>query len=278
MRQLVLDVMPEKDDTVQIQGKLYRYLTQVLRLQVGDYFETRLPNGAIYDAEVFAISVKTKELKLKIHPKKDILLQDSLDKDLLGKNTLAIKEKNSCLPELFLFQWLLKGPKMDQVIRQATEAGVTHIVPVLGERCIAKDIEKFSNAKIDRWERVVKEALQQSGSPIATTIEQPIEIQQIPLLMQNYCKGESIVSFVLTEAPLATKTLHEYLVETPRVVALAVGPEGGMSLQEISFLRQHDFNDIHFKTNILRAETASIFSIAAVQVILLESGKWQLRE
>jgi 16S rRNA (uracil1498-N3)-methyltransferase len=62
------------------------------------------------------------------------------------------------------------------------------------------------------------------------------------------------------------------------LAALAIGPEGGMSARELDLLASAGFSCVHFRTNILRAETAAIYALAAVQSALTESEKWQLKE
>ena len=56
---------------------------------------------------------------------------------------------------------------------------------------------------------------------------------------------------------------------------MAVGAEGGISPKEEEFLKNNNFKPVHFNTNVLRAETAAIYSIASVQTLLTEGSKWQ---
>ena len=81
------------------------------------------------------------------------------------------------LPPIILFQALPKGEKMDLIVRQAAEGGLSEIVPFIAEHSIPKLDTRGrrgsgagAEKKQARWERIVKEARQQSGSPIATKV------------------------------------------------------------------------------------------------------------
>jgi len=270
MRQLVVASMPDANGRIILEGKPFRYLAQVLRVAAGDAVDVRLPDGTLASMTVLPVSARDKSLTLQLSygPERKDAAQ--------GANMPALSSLDAAFPDIVLFQWVLKGPRMDQVIRQATETGVGMIVPVAGERCLSRDAESIGGGKSERWERVVKEALQQCGSPVATRLSPAVSLAEIPEILNRYASGRKLLSIVLTEAPLARKSLHEYLVDAPQVTALAVGPEGGMSAAETGFLEQSGFASVHFRTNVLRAETAALYSIAAVQSALLESEKWRL--
>ncbi len=264
MRQLVLSVPPDREGCAILSGSEYRYLVQVLRKVSGDVIEVRLPDGTLTLMKISAIERKDKR----------VLLSPE-------RRTPAEKRAepgNGDYPKIILFQWLLKGPKMDQVIRQATETGVACIVPVAGERCLSRDADSVGEGKTGRWERIVREARQQSGSPVATDILPPVSVPDIPALWKSLTGEISGIALVLTEAPLARKSLHGYLGNGAGLTALAIGPEGGMTSGEMALLDEAGFLCVHFRTNILRAETAALYGIAAVQSALTELEKWQLKE
>lgn len=81
---------------------------------------------------------------------------------------------------------------------------------------------------------------------------------------------------MLTEKDEAADGLFYCLAERPDAVVLAVGAEGGISVAERELLKKYGFCPVHLHTNILRAETAAVYSIAAVQTLLMEGEKWRL--
>lgn len=278
MRQFVLAVPPDRNGVATLGERDYRYLAQVLRKAVGDPLDVRLPDGSLRTMRIDRLDRSAKSVRL--------VLPDSISDPSLGSiepsasagdSMPAIPEVPAGFPPLILFQWILKGPRMDQVVRQATETGVSLIVPVAGERCLSSEADNVGGGKTGRWDRIVREALQQSGSPVSTRILPPVAPTALGDLWRSLAAPKS-AALVLTEAPLARRSLHEYLDTVSGPTAIAVGPEGGMTARELALLQEAGFACVHFKTNILRAETAALYGIAAVQSTLLESGNWQLKE
>ncbi len=279
VRQFLAETAPGPDGTLALRGKDFRYLVQVLRLAPGASLEVRLPDGSLVEMRVSSVD---RAAKLALLDSPGSVPRDGFPEPAApGSSMSALPSVPADFPEIVLFQWILKGSKMDQVFRQATEAGVALVVPVLGDRCLAAEAGGVGAGKSGRWERIVREARQQSGSAVATAVRETVPSALVPEVWAAVsARGGAggSVAITLTEAPLARKTLHEYLVTRPRTVALAIGPEGGMSGRETEILAAAGFNAVHFRTNILRAETAALYGIAAAQTLLLESEKWRLTE
>ena len=273
-----MDEAPDRQGQSRLGSGDYRYLVQVLRKAVGDVIEVRLPDGRLTTMRIDAIGKKDKSVLLSAKDMRatKVRLDEGPFSDSRNMGSLAAIPPG--FPPIILFQWMLKGPKMDQVVRQATETGVALIVPVAGERCLSRDADAIGDEKTGRWERIVREARQQSGSPVQTCVLSPISVDGIKDVWQSLSTEKSSVAFVLSEAPLARKSLHEYLVNGASLSALAIGPEGGMTVREIELLGEAGFVSIHFRTNILRAETAALYGIAALQSALTELENWQLKE
>lgn len=265
MRQFLLPAAPAADGSIVIGGSDFRYLASVLRLERDDLIEGRLPDGSLRAFRVDSVDRRSRTVALSL---------SDASVDLSGVPPLSVPPEG--FPVIVLFQWQLKGPKMDLVIRQATEAGVSAIVPVSGERCVAGAAS--GDARGDRRSRIVREARQQSGSPIATELLEPVSPLDVPRVWASLQSGPDAKAIVLTEAPLARKTLHRYLESGAGSVALAVGPEGGMTAREIEGLVEAGFECVHFATNVLRAETCALYAIAAVQNALMEIESWQSKE
>ena len=170
--------------------------------------------------------------------------------------------------------------KMDLIIRQSTECGVTKIIPVISDFS-SKDFsyKKDDFERITRWQRIVKEARQQSGSAINTQIENPMLLEEAISLWQENFKNNC--GFVLYEANVAKKNIFSVLKENFNKIdriGIVVGGEGGISENEILLLEKEGFNLVHFKTNILRAETASLYGIATIQTAFTELDEWHTHE
>lgn len=262
--------MPDKNGQLTVSGKDFKYLCQVLRLKLGDIVQVRFPNQELSNMEVFKLQAKQLILVK--------TLSESVDK-FLETGVSASSLENIKLPEIWLFQFLPKLQKMDGIIRQSTECGVSKIIPVLGEFS-GKDfnLKNEDFEKVNRWERIVKEARQQSGSAISTSVEKPLVIEDaLKIWNENLQNG---IGFVLHEASIAKKNIFSVLKENTNInkIGIAVGSEGGISEKEISILQENGFYLVHFKTNVLRAETASLYGIAAIQTAITELEEWHTHE
>ena len=262
MKQFLLDKEPDRDNTVRLKCADYRYLVRVRRLAVGEFFPALLPGGE--ETLVQVLSVDHSVLTGKLVPKSPARSCEGI-----------IPVPQSPLPPIVLFQALPKSDKMDLIARQAAEGGITEIVPFVSEYSFIK--VNAAEQKLSRWERIIREARQQSGSKTATAIRPPLTM--IGLL--DYWKKISetgALGLLFHHEGLANKSLHSYLDSIPQTVALAIGPEGGFSDTEVSLFLENGFNSITIGDTILRTETAALYCAAAVRVLLLERNSWELKQ
>ena len=267
MRQFISEVEPDGDGCILVQGKKAHHLAEVLRVKVGDMVYARLPETGVLQPMTVA-KVEGSE--------KTVLLQVAGDfadeKNDEPKNTVQ-------LPEIWLFQFVAKPPKMDLIIRQATECGVLNIVPVEGKFCQGGAVEsakKKSSGSDDRWTRIISEAREQSGSAVPTKVMPCVDLESAMDIMSE----ERMTGIVLYEQTGGTKTLGKALADMNENnrVALFVGAEGGISPEEIESMQKKGIVPVHFTTNILRCETAALYGIAVLQNVLVEKELWQFKE
>ncbi len=198
---------------------------------------------------------------LKITPAKD-------GKAKVESDTLPFVKN---LPRIHLLQCLCKGKKDETIIRQATEIGAVSITFVQSTFCVADLSQKSRKAMAGRWERyeaIVKEAVQQSGSALPTRITgQILPIREVP----SFCK-DGLGIFFHQDPQGGQKGLGELLHSEGRgkEIYLLVGSEGGLSDGECSLLKEGGMHPVLLGTNILRAETAAIYALAACQSLLEE--------
>ncbi len=267
MRQFIATSLPDKNGRIALTEKEKRYLINVLRIKKGDEIEVRLPNGVLC-----AMSVRNSEKKTGIV---ELVLHGSSDEAIESVETISSNDL-----DYWLFQFLPKGQKMDLIVRQATECGVRLIVPIIGDYSIvgkARDSLKENTAKVERWMRIVREAQQQSGSPIDTKIVSPCEISAA-MRMWTENKKERL-AFVLREKleeqDNLSSIIHKKGAFENTSIGFAVGCEGGVSPKELSVLHENGFFPMHFNTNILRAETAALYGLAALQTVIEEYTTWK---
>lgn len=267
MRQFIAETFPDSKGILRIKGKDYRYFRQVLRTKNGDMISVRLPDGNLQNMTVCSVEEKSRCIELQIcaeSPFSEKITQS------ITRGTQAASISVTTI-NFWLFQFAAKSSKMDIIIRQAVECGVSKIITVIGEYS-QKENCKNSPTRTERIERIIKEARQQSGSPVETICTEPVTLEDAVNLWkeQNFSDSLAVALYERTEA---TKELNSLLTSDTNVknVGIAVGCEGGISPAEIEFLKQNGFVPIHFETNILRCETAALYGIAAMQTVI--SGK-----
>ncbi len=233
---------------IRLTGDEFHYLVHVLRYSQGSRFEAIDRQGRLYMAAISRVHADALELELQ-----------------------AVAPTPSGSPEYYLYQALLKGKKMESVLRQAAAAGIHHIVPLQSEHAVTKiENPQREEKKLSRWEAVIKEAIQQSGSSVITRIHPATTLQAVKKIWSS-----STLGLFFHEVPLENGSLHRYLSSCPHKVALFIGPEGGFSPNEVDLLRSISCRPVHLHTNILRAETAAIYAIGAVQTIVGEKNQWK---
>jgi 16S rRNA (uracil1498-N3)-methyltransferase len=265
MKQFILPSLPNEDGIIRLYGKDYHYLVRVRRLKAGSVFPALLPGGTETPVEVLSTA----------------------DGILIGRCAAGVeKAAGVSLPPIVLFQGLPKGTKMDLIVRQAAEGGVSGIVPFESEFSAVKIKPKPGmGEKLRRWERIIREARQQSGSVIPTTVQEPRGVDGLlgywAALTQRHPGGAGILlhqePLASPDGPLEQGTFHEYLYNRPELVVVAVGPEGGFSPGEAARFTAGGFKPLVMGSTILRTETAALYAVAAVRIILLESASWALK-
>lgn len=254
MKQFLLPPDFDGQHRFELTGKDYHYLCRVRRVKVGAEFPGVDRSGNRFLLRVTDITERVCAVEVRV--------LDSSDPD-------------SSL-DITLFQCLPRGTKMDLIVRQATEAGVSRIFPVLSRYSVPKiDVERQANrrTRVDRWTRIAREAVQQSGAAHVPDVSPPIAFEQI---LHYFEPDDENLGLFFHQAPLEHRTLHGYLGARPHRIAMVIGPEGGLSAEEIALLRDHGFAPVYLGSQVLRAETAAIYAIAAVQIVLLEKESWQI--
>ena len=179
---------------------------------------------------------------------------------------------------IILLQALPRGEKMDLIVRQAAEGAVAEVVPFVSEFSIPKLKGDGGAKKLARWERIIREARQQSGSRAETAIRQPLDMDGL-FAFWKALKAEhpEALGLLFHHLPLAQASLHGYLVNDPGIAALAVGPEGGFSPAEAERFLAAGFLPFTIGNTVLRTETAALYAAAAIRIILLERDSWEMK-
>jgi len=242
-------------------GKDFHYLSHVLRLREGDTLNCIDKNGNPY--RLIILAVNDKHIRLK--PLKNT--SSAAVQNFINANRPP-------MPRINLYQCMPKGKKMDIIIRQATEMGVSSITPVISRYTVPMlETDAKIKIKLKRWERIAKEAAQQSGAQKIPQINTPVFLQDIKDVKSE--KPAEIFIFFHPDPETGTD-LHKILSDKPDSVGILIGPEGGFSAEEVNSLKRKGLYAAYLGGTILRAETAAVYSTAAVKIILFEKNSWKI--
>ncbi len=159
--------------------------------------------------------------------------------------------------DLHLGQVISRGDKMEFTIQKSVELGVNVITPLISERCGVKLDQKRFEKKLTQWQKIIISACEQCGR---NTIPQLRPVMQL----EEWC-AEQYDGLKLNLHPRAPYSINT--LPTPvKKVRLLIGPEGGLSAQEIDLTRQYHFQETLLGPRILRTETAALTAITALQV------------
>ncbi|MCX7622845.1 MAG: 16S rRNA (uracil(1498)-N(3))-methyltransferase [Thermomicrobium sp.] len=162
------------------------------------------------------------------------------------------------VPPVTLCLALLRHDHFDLVVEKATELGIVRLVPIRSRRVVVHLDEDGIRHRLARWERIAIEASEQCGRGVLPVIERPRTLAEALDLVPHHRQ------IVFWEAP-GLPSLAADSLAPDRPLALFVGPEGGWSDDEIAFFRDSGAAFRSLGPLVLRAETAAIAGIAAVQ-------------
>ncbi len=182
---------------------------------------------------------------------------------------------------IILCQGLLKSARFEWILEKGTELGVSTFAPTLCRRSMS-GLEETGPAKIQRWQRIIQEAAEQSGRsrlpallpirPLMHALNNipPGTIAIIPWEQEHNHSLREALTIGLQHDPVAVgvdlsrpspiyRPLHQ-----PITVVLFIGPEGGLTTDEVTLAQQHGVQPVTLGPRILRAETAALAAIANV--------------
>ncbi len=217
-----------------------RHVAQVLRMRAGEALTLFNGEGGEYSAEIE--TVERRNVLVRIGAKM------AVDRDSALSITLA--------------QCVSKGERMDYTIQKAVELGITAIVPLLSARSVVKlDGERWEK-KLEHWRGVVLSACEQSGR---TRLPPVMPVQKFDVWLPSSMDGLRLVL-----APTAAVSLKA--LPKADSVTLLVGPEGGLSDDEIRHALRAGYTGITLGPRVLRTETAGVAALAALQALWGDIG------
>ncbi len=232
------------DQTVALYGEDARHLTRVLRKQPGAEITVLDGKGGEYLARITEAGA------------------DRVTAEILE----ATRRLAESRVRINLVQGMPKGEKFEWILQKNTEIGVARFQPVLTERSTVRLDPTARAKKLDRWQKIVREAAEQSGRQLTPEIDPVRDWRELaaalrPGLMLIPWEGER-------EQPI--KRVLAAHPEAPDEITVLIGPEGGFALDEVEAAKRWGAIPVTLGPRILRTETAGL---AVATIILYHYGE-----
>ncbi|MCW2502014.1 MAG: rsmE [Actinomycetia bacterium] len=186
--------------------------------------------------------------------------KDSLRLAVLGRAQQPAPE-----PRVTVVQALPKGDRGELAVELMTEAGIDEIVPWQAARCVTRWREGRGEKSLARWRSAAREAAKQSRRAWVPVVADPVGTAAVAALLAG--AGVGLVLHEEASVPLSS-------VPLPRgegSVLLVVGPEGGISPDELAEFAAAGARSVRLGESVLRTSTAGV---AAAAVVFAATGRW----
>jgi len=163
---------------------------------------------------------------------------------------------------------VLKGEKVDPVIRDATMLGVARLQPIVSARSEVSTSAVRRSHRVDRWRRIALSSAKQCGRAFVPTVEPPLDLEA-------FIETDTAELKLILMEPAGAASSEESLASlearpAPATSSLLIGPEGGWTVGEIAQACQHGFLPLTLGTLTLRADAAPL---VALSVLLFAWGE-----
>ena len=216
--------------------KTYHYLARVLRVREGQ--QVLLFDGSGFEYQVVVEQVTRREIRATVWGQ------------LVGVPPSPVS--------IALYLALSRGERMDYALQKTTELGVDVVHLVQSQFCTVQLTPERQNKRMQHWQQVVVSASEQSGRSMVPKLVAPKLFSQL----------EPVTYAAFVADPGARETFNAWSdkLSAPKNLAILVGPEGGLSDQEITLANDLGFVSLAMGPRIMRTETAAAITVASVQM------------
>jgi len=231
-----------EEDIFFIQEDDYHHIVRVMRMDIGD--EIYCVNNNQQVARCTIANISENEVTAKVV------------QWLEGEIELPVS--------VSIVSGMPKGDKLEWIIQKGTELGAYKFIPFIAARSVVKWDEKKGGKKLVRWNKIAKEAAEQSHRTMIPEVSTPINIKELIKLSEGY--DIKLVAYEEEakhgESSMLAKNLQS-MTKGQSIMAV-FGPEGGLNESEVMLLKEHGFVPCGLGPRILRTETAPLYLLSAV--------------
>lgn len=190
--------------------------------------------------------------------------------DVVGRDTVELTVLRRTVdepprPRLVLVQALAKGSRGELAVELATEVGVDEIVPWAAARCVASWAGERGTKSLDRWRSTAREAAKQSRRAWLPEVR---DVHTTAQVVERIRPAAGCV--VLHES--ADRPLAAWQAPADGEVLLVVGPEGGLTDDELEVLSAAGGDPVRLGPSVLRTSTAGAVAVSVVSAV---TARWR---
>ena len=223
-------------DNIELSPTASQHVGVVLRMRPNDKIILFCGDNREFDATITAVNKK----KVMVH---------------IDSVTNVNRESSR---KIHLAQAISKGERMEIVVQKAVELGVTSITPLLTTHCVVRLNAERLAKKEAQWQAIAIAACEQSGRNTIPIIHQTCSLEDY----LNICPAS--IKLILDPNSQFSWRDIKFIEED---ISLLIGPEGGLSDDEVATLAKQGFQALSLGPRILRTETAAIAAISVIQAI-----------
>jgi 16S rRNA (uracil1498-N3)-methyltransferase len=231
-----------------VTGADVNHIKNVLRLKLEDHIILFDGTGVEYIARIVQLSSNK-------------IVVELIDKRVLSSESPV---------HISIAQAFLKEKKMDLLIRQVTELGINYWQPFFSERSIPTPDHKRMYSRVQRWEKIMTEAVKQCRRSRLMEIGQSVSFDELMILAKD--ADIKIIFWENADSPLSPNAFSFYKHKIRSVYSM-IGPEGGFSANEVKHAVEAGFVPVGIGPRILRAETAAVSACTLLQYLFGDFGQ-----
>ncbi|WP_455211054.1 16S rRNA (uracil(1498)-N(3))-methyltransferase [Kaarinaea lacus] len=164
--------------------------------------------------------------------------------------------------QIILAQGISRGERMDYTVQKAVELGVHSIVPLQTERTVVNLNDERKERRRQHWQTVVYSACEQSGRNFVPSVQPVIKLSNWLQTFSTLAAGNKN-KFVLNHR--VKFGVDAMPVDAHLPIYVFIGPEGGLTAEEISQAEQTGFESVSLGPRVLRTETAALAFLSVLQ-------------
>jgi 16S rRNA (uracil1498-N3)-methyltransferase len=187
-----------------------------------------------------------------------------LSKDYLELNVESVESIERPKPQLILVQALAKGDRDEMAVQACTELGIQTVIPWQSERSVSIWKPEKQDKHRLRWQTIATEAAKQSLRPFIPQVEKVLGTSELVERLKQF-------DLTLVLDPTSGTALTSVSVSGHQSIAIVVGPEGGISPEELGQFGSAGLSLVALGSGILRTSTAGVAVVSYLQATL---GNW----